>query len=301
MSHFKTTNYNIYFEDFDRLVKYKGYVTGGGRMYHQAVAEFLDFLEKKDKFALETDINRETMVAYYEHLITRPGKKGNTLAQNTIKHHMFGLRLFFDMLLEMEVLDSVPYIPKFTRGHTTEPDILDQNEIRELYQLCKNARERAFLSAVYGCALRRSEVSSLNLEDLRYHDSYLIVRKGKGSKRREVPLSKKVKTDLYNYIKYSRPKILRKTNSNTRSLFVNDEGHRMNGQAHYRVLNRIIKRSENEELLEKNITLHSLRRSIATHLVDNGADIYFVKSFLGHVEINTSQLYAIRRRKKMRL
>ena len=203
------------------------------------------------------------------------------------------------MLLEMEIVESVPYLPKFTRGESTELDILDQNEIRELYMLCKNTRERALLSIAYGCALRRSELRDLNLDDFRYHESYLIVRNGKGGKRREVPLSDKVKEDLYKYSRFGRPKFIQNKLSKENAFFVSNNGVRMDGQTHYRSLKRIISRSKNDELLDKKISLHSLRRSIATHLIENGADIYFVKSFLGHVEINTSQLYAIRRRKHM--
>lgn len=293
---FNSDIYNVYYEDYVLLVRYKGYVTGQGKMYQAAVHEFLSYMEAKK--VIEMKMDRDLMVQYYDYLLTRPKRNGGKLAKNTIKHHLFAIRIFFDMLIDMEILDAVPYLPKFTRAARTEPDILDQYEIKEIYNLCENALERAFLSACYGCALRRSEIESLNMEDFMYHDSYLIVRKGKNSKRREIPLSEKVKTDLYNYTRFSRPKIISQTKSNSRSLFLNEFGNRMTGQAHYRLLRRILDRSENEDIHEKQISLHSLRRSIATHLTENGADMYFVKAFLGHVKIDTSQLYAIRKRKE---
>jgi integrase/recombinase XerD len=297
MNKFKSDRYNTYYEDFDLLVKYKGYVTGQGTMYQAAVHEFLSYIEAKK--VDEMKIDRDLMVHYYNHLLTRPKRYGGNLSKNTIKHHLFAIRIFFDMLIDMEILDAVPYLPKFTRGESTEPDILDQYEIKELYDLCENSLERAFLSASYGCALRRSELEALNLDDFVHQESYLIVRQGKNSKRREVPLSEKVKIDLYNYTRYSRPKVVSATKTSSRSLFINEFGNRITGQAHYRMLRRLIDRSENDDMREKQISLHSLRRSIATHLTENGADMYFVKSFLGHVKIDTSQLYAIRKRKRM--
>ena len=295
---FKYTEYTDLLVQFDKLVRVKNYKTGQGKMYQAAVKEYLLFMERNNVSTLK--FNRDHLTSYYDYLIHRPSRRGGTLSDSTINHHLFAFRLLFELLLENNQVSSLPAIPKYLRGNVLEREILTINEVKHLYSLCKTSQEIALISVAYGCGLRRSEIEALNLQDIDLRKGFLIIKSGKNNKRREVPLSDKVRGDLKTYLHEQR---IDQVNPEKieHSFFINQVGTRMRGNSHYQMLKRIVSRSSNEELLNKQVTLHTLRHTIATHLVENGADIQFIKSFLGHTEINTSHLYTIRRKRRVKL
>ncbi len=296
---FKTPSYNKLYQEYDQLVKVKKYKTGKGQMYQACIKEFLSYMEKMSVTCVQ-DIQTDQITQYYAYLTTRGSKRGGTLADNTINHHLFAIRLFMDYLLDAQVLDSIVLVPKFLRGNTEERAILTQKEIGILYENCTSKLELAILSVAYGCGLRRTEIVNLSIKDFNFNDGYLIVIKGKNDKRREVPMSEKVIYYLKEYLTKERSSNLKST-YHTDAYFVNAIGYRMQGNTMNKIIKAIISRIENPELQDKKITLHSLRHSIATHLAENGAGIEFIKTFLGHSMIDTSQLYAIKRKRRTKI
>ena len=103
---------------------------------------------------------------------------------------------------------------------------------------------------------------------------------------------------LNNYINNERENYLDSQNRFENAFILNNQGKRMLGSYANNLLKKIIVRTNNTDLLKKKISLHSLRHSIAVHLIENGASIEFVKDFLGHSDIDTTQLYARRRKRK---
>ncbi|HRJ37047.1 MAG TPA: tyrosine-type recombinase/integrase [Flavobacteriales bacterium] len=170
-------------------------------------------------------------------------------------------------------------------------------EIRLLFNACADKRERALLSIAYGCGLRRTEIVRLNREDVDLTEGILTVREGKFGKTRTVPLSDFVLKDLREYVIQERPKLL-EFGEGTQSFFVNNQGNRMQGLAMLTYLKKIIDRTKDQKLKQKGITLHCLRHSIATHLLDNGAEMEFVQRMLGHTMIDTTHIYSKRRKQK---
>jgi integrase/recombinase XerD len=110
----------------------------------------------------------------------------------------------------------------------------------------------------------------------------LYVRDGKGAKRRVIPLNQTVKNDLENYCKKYRK------DKNCEAFMLSRIKHRMSGDSYNRTLKQLLQRTE----INKEITLHHLRHSIATHLLENGMSIEFVRDFLGHSHLETTQIYA---------
>lgn len=287
-------DFNTLFDEYRKLIQLKGYKTGGGAQYIQAIREFFHFL--KQRGYAEFHVTGEDMTSYYEYLISRPCEnREGTLSQTTINHHLFGIRILFDYVLETGIKDALPLLPKYLRNKEEPKGILSVDEVKLMYCAVESKLERAILSTAYGCGLRRKEMEGLQLSDVYLKSGMIIVRKGKGSKRREVPLSDMVIKDLSDYIYEER----RIRHSPLHRLFVTPRGSAMSGY----FMNELVKGIKNRvpELQAKEVTLHTLRRSIGTHLIENGASIHFIRSFLGHSMIDTTQLYTIRRKRQTKI
>jgi integrase/recombinase XerD len=280
----QTPTFQNHLNDYDRFVKVRNYKTGNSLMYQNVVLEFLIWLEESGVTKIKSVTSKES-VSYFEYLTTRPKHRGTgTLAEKTIKFHLFALGLFVLNLLENKAIDKGFFIPV--------------DEIKTVYQYSQSEQERALLSVAYGCGLRRSEIEALDVKDIQLSSGMLIVRKGKGNKRREVPMSDKVIEYLKKYIVEERYQLLVGKTVLEDALFVNAKGKRTSGEQLGEILKRMIAQTQKYDLIQKEITLHCLRHSIAYHLGENNAGIEFIRGFLGHSQINTTYLYAIKNKKR---
>lgn len=295
--------HNEHFErllkEFDLAVKTKGYAKPEN--LYSFTREFLFFLEG-NRVQWINEVQAQHIIAYYEYLQERPNqKRGGGLSEKMIGHHLYAVRLFFDYLVDTEQMEASPArLPKFTLGKGKERSVLTLDEIQQLYKACETKRDRALISVAYGCGLRRNEIVQLNVNDVLLHKGMLLVREGKGGKFRTVPLSDSVLKDLREYVIYERPKYFQNGNFQpTPAFFVGNHGMRPKGKWHNNRLAYLIQRTQNPVLMAKGITLHCLRHSIATHLLDNGASIEFVQKFLGHAEMDTALIYSRKRKQRL--
>ena len=177
---------------------------------------------------------------------------------------------------------------------------MSRSEIKELYKVTQgynigsklepmNARDRAMLSVFYGCGLRRNEGVHLNVEDIDFEQGLLHVRKGKNYKERMVPIYKSHLKYLQIWVYDWRSKLLQSSTSN--ALFISQRGSRMNGQSMLLRLKLLQQRSDDIALQEKEIGLHTLRHSIATHLLQNEMPLEQIQRFLGHSSLESTQIY----------
>ena len=155
-----------------------------------------------------------------------------------------------------------------------------------MYAACDGDRQRAILHLLYGCGLRRSEAEALNVRDVDHAGGLLYVRSGKGRKRRVVPLSERVGAGLKNYQRRERWRWVRE-DRRTPAFLLNDRGGRMLGNTIGRRLTELVAASG----VDRRITPHILRHSIATHLLAGGMPVERVRDFLGHELLETTQLY----------
>lgn len=284
--------------DYDQFIKVRNYKTGNSRMFQNAVSQFLIWLEESGMTKIK-DVSSKESVSYFEYLIARPRQRGGgTLAGKTIKFHLFSLGLFVLNLLENKAIDKAFFIPSYSNGNEKSRNILSVEEIKTVYRYCQNQEQKALLSVAYGCGLRRSEIEALDVKDIQLSSGMLIVRKGKNNKRREVPMSNMVIDHLKKYIIEERHQFLAGKAILQDALFVSSKGQRMSGEQLGNLLKKIIEQTQQYELIQKEITLHCLRHSIAHHLGENNAGIEFIRSFLGHSQINTTYLYAIKNKKR---
>ena len=168
--------------------------------------------------------------------------------------------------------------------------ILTQAEIKRLYAVIKNdpygLRDRAMLAVYYGCALRKQEGVHVEVKDILLDRNMLYVRKGKGYKERYVPMAAKVRSDIENYLGYGRAGLLGNKKDHG-AFFIGRTGNAMIGNALYERLQAL----RREAQITKRIGLHTLRHSIATHLLQSGMRLEQIGKFLGHSTLESTQIY----------
>lgn len=288
---------NIY-NEFESFVKVRNYKQGKSKMYQSVVSEFLCWLEENGITKIK-EVSSAISIQYFEYLIARPKQRAEgTLSEKSIKFHLFVLGLFILNLLETNQIEKAFYIPSYSGANEKPRNNVSIEEVKMLYKSAQNELEKALLSVAYGCGLRRSEIHSLNVKDVQLSIGMLIVRSGKNSKRREVPMSDSVINHLRKYITEERSQKLEGKTQLEEAFFINNKGKRMSGEHLNDTLKSMIEQADNYELIQKDITLHCLRHSIAFHLAENNAGIEFIRRFLGHSQINTTYLYAIKNKKR---
>lgn len=285
-------------DEYDRMVRAKNYKTGNGSMYQDCVKELFAWLDKEGVCQV-TSITGKHLTSYLKYLTTRPNQiHGGVLSVATVNHHLFSIQLLLGHLVETGYLKELVAVPGYlTRTHNPFA-LLTEDEVRDLYKHCQRAAERALLSVAYGCGLRRSEMKNLNTSDILYHKGILVVTKGKGNKIREVVMNDVVIEDLKRYHLTERLDRIRSAASRVDAFFVNSKGERLSGDSLNEMLKAIVKRTGNATLIDKKVSLHCLRHSITTHLVERGMSIEALRDFLGHQEIDTTSLYMARRKRR---
>lgn len=291
-------NYKKLAQSFYQYQKRLGYVPNSYKARFNYLNEFLHWLECKGNTDI-TSVTAQEIKEYYNYISSRPSKKdGGALSQKTTHSHMRILRDLFEMLLQNEVIKinptSVLKFPYPQENNTR--NVLTQEEITNLYEVTETAQERTILSLAYGCGLRVAELVSCNIEDIKLKEKIIIIPKGKGNKRRVVPLSNGVVKDLSNYYYNEREALTKGRDyklkpSNINAFMLNSRGGRMQKDTYNKHLKILIEKTENETLKEKEITIHCLRHSIATHLLEQGVAVEQVRIFLGHSQLETTQIY----------
>jgi len=270
------------------------------------IQEFLFYAENKGYaglFQVDNDLIKEH---YYKLKLRTNKRKAGGLSPAYLNKHLQALQKFSDYLRQSGRL-LLPKLDLQTEEDNSEvTDILTQAEIKQLYEITnlhyeqkKNdkgivyyeamqLRDRAMLSIFYGCGLRRNEAYHLDISDIIFEKSVVHVRKAKGNKQRFVPITKQSLQHLKNYLYDGRPYFC---NDKNEAFFVTQSGKRLGGTMMLIRLKQLIQLTNNAELMQKDIHLHTLRHSIATHLLQNGMRLERIKEFLGHSSLESTQMY----------
>src|SRR5690554_5703496 len=265
------------------------------------IREFLYFLERNNCKQINL-LQSQHIKDYYEYLTVRANERqGGALSSSHINYHFWSLEKFFEFLHHKGAKNLPAINLKRLKTDTLKREILTQEEIKELYHIVENQesptqkqealnyQNKVMLTVYYGCGLRRSEGTNLNTDDINFDTRILHVKKGKNSKQRLIPFNKTALKILQEWIFDYRAILVRDKSES--KLFISRFGKSMAGDGLSRRLQKIIDQSENPKIKEKTITLHSLRHSIATHLLANGMDLQKVQRFLGHSSLETTQIY----------
>ena len=247
--------------------------------------------------ALDSYIIKE----HYQNLKLRSNdRKGGALSNASLNKHLQALYKFTDYLRQSGRLALPTLNISWESDDTSEIEILSQQEIKLLYKATYgynennklapfNARDRAMLTVFYGCGLRRNEGYHLDINDIDFDRRILHVRKGKANKERFVPFTKSNAAYLQEYLYDSRPLIV--LNKKEAAFFISQKGNRINAQSMAIRLKILQQRTDDLQLQQKNVRLHVLRHSIATHLLQNGMPLEKISTFLGHTSLESTQVY----------
>ncbi len=251
--------------------------------YRYDLIKFIHYLKKNNLSYLQMT-NRELISNYFLYL------KKLKLGVNSISRSLVALKMFYRFLqAENLIKEDISSLIEFPRISKKLPHILSLREVNLL--LSENnfkgnlgIRDKAILELFYATGLRVSELVNLEIDNINMENKMLRCM-GKGSKERIIPFGKMAYRALGKYLKESRPKLLREFEENI--LFLNSRGNKFSRQG----ISYLIKGYAGKAGIKKKITPHTLRHTLATHLIENGADLRSVQEILGHSNIATTQIY----------
>jgi integrase/recombinase XerD len=254
-------------DKFRKWMEHKRYGDSTINTYVSMMTRFLRFVMPKEA----TDCEAGDMVRYVNEYII-PRGLSYTFQNQTIS----AARKFFSEIYDNSLFTEDIERPR--REHRL-PNVLSKEEIKAILEAPVNIKHRAMLSLIYACGLRRSELLNLKPADIESKRHVLIIRQSKGKKDRIVPISEKILGLLREYFKACKP-----------------ERYLFEGQAHgerYSAtsLEKVLKESCDRAGITKPVTLHWLRHSYATHLLEAGTDLRYIQELLGHKSSKTTEIY----------
>ncbi|HHW58653.1 MAG: site-specific tyrosine recombinase XerD [Bacteroidales bacterium] len=251
--------------------------------YLRDVKKLMNYFNNINKSFLDANLkDLEGFVSFLSEL---------ELESSSLARIISGIRSFYNFLLEEEIIKENPAerlkLPKLTRKL---PEVLSVEEIEQIIAVIdlskfEGHRNKAIIEVLYGCGLRVSELVNLKMID--YFEEETMIRViGKGDKERYVPIGSKAKKALHYYIEYSRPHYPVITQYQ-QYIFLNRRGKKLSRE----MIFIIVKDCAAKAGISKNVHPHTFRHSFATHMIENGADLFAIQEMLGHSSITTTEIY----------
>ncbi len=293
----ENASYSVLLSSFTEWLDILGYAETTVYNLPNHLREFFYWLECQER----TDINHITaqdVTNYYKVLKERSNQRiDGALSKSYLNKHQQALKKFREYLKNHNHKGINIHLKSETQPTEERINILSQSEIKELFAACNYSnkrkciriRDKALLTIFYSCGLRRNEAVHLDIKDVLFDKQRIYVRKGKNYKERFVPINKYNLSILEEYIYDGRPDFNIK--DNTEALLLNQHGTRLQGMSFANRLQAIVAATENKIIIEKHITPHTLRHSIATHLLQKEVPLESIKHFLGHSSLESTQIY----------
>jgi len=218
-----------------------------------------------------SEIDVDKIRAYKLYLITQ--KKYGTSAQN-VAHA--AIQMFFVRILQLEWPSKILARPKVANKL---PEILSFEQVKLLISGITNLKQKAAISLMYSAGLRVSELINITPKEIDSQQMYVMVRGGKGKRDRTTLLSENCLQLLREYFKAYRPEIY---------LFNGQDKSRPYSQSS---IEEMVKKAAKKVGITKKVTPHTFRHSFATHLLESGCNLFYIKELLGHSNIQTTMVY----------
>lgn len=296
-----TPQYEYLEKGFKEWLDILGYSAGQVINQPRHVREFLHFLEGRGIKNIQA-VQHKDIRAYHDHVSGRANQRnGGGLSNHSLNYHLYAVEKFLEYL-HHRGMQNLPVSgirrEKIPQGNIT---VLTQVEVKLLfaatykeatassYSEAIQSRDRAMLAVYYSCGLRRNEGVHLHLGDISFDQGILHVKKGKNYKERFVPFNKTNAAYLQTYIYDYRPVLVKDKREG--ALFISVGGRPTSGCTMLDRLHMLQQLTEDTPLQQKAVGLHTLRHSIATHLLQAGMSLEKIAQFLGHSSLESTQIY----------
>lgn len=254
-------------ELFKQWMKSRRYSENTTKTYSEAIKVYLYYFREK---ALE-DINNQDIIDFNNNYILK-----NNFSSSYQNQIINSIKLFFKVIRGLSVDVELIHRPKREKKL---PNVLSKQEVKAVLNSLTNIKHKTMLSLIYSCGLRSGELLNLKPEHVDSKRNLLIIKQSKGKKDRIAPLSNKTIEMLRRYYEQYKPK---------NYLF---EGREKGSKYDSRSLQMVLKESVTKSGIKKPVTLHWLRHSYATHLLENGTDLRYIQEILGHNSSKTTEIY----------
>lgn len=237
-------------------------------------------------------ITKPILERYKKHLYYSRKSNGEPLSFNGQSTLLSSIKTFFKWLTQQNYLLYNPaselqlprkptQLPRYLLSLEETQDLLNSADV----QTVGGIRDRAVMELLYSCGLRRQECANLQLQDVDLKRQSVFVREGKGGKDRLLPIGDSATAWLIKYLEDARPELM--IGLDDYALFISDYGEPYQGSG----IGRLVKRAMKKAGIEKEGSAHLFRHAMATHMLENGADIRFIQAMLGHSDLKSTQVY----------
>ena len=261
------TNHVKKINDFKQWMQSKRYSQSSIDTYCDALKVFWFYFYEKEV----SQITNDDVILFNNDYILK-----NNLSSSYQNQIVNAIKLFYRTQYDKLLQPDLVHRPR--REHKL-PNVLSKEEVKLILQAHGNIKHKTMLSLIYSCGLRRSELLNLKLNDIDSKRGLILIKQAKGKKDRIAPLSEKVLELVREYYKAYKPK---------EYLF---EGQSGKGQYDERSLASVLKQALEKSKITKPVTLHWLRHSYATHLLEAGTDLRYIQEILGHSRSTTTEIY----------
>lgn len=236
------------------------------KSYKTCFKEFLLFYKKESVSTLQ----KVHIEAFLLHLI-----QTKKIAHSTQNQYINAIKFYYEKVLGNT---RVVYQSMRPRAQKKLPSVFTEQEVTQIIQTVSNLKHKCILMTIYSAGLRLGEVINLRITDIQSKENCIFVRNAKGNKDRYTILSPKLLLLLRQYYKEYRPELW---------LFEGASG----GQYSKSSVQSIFKKALKKSRIQKNGTIHTLRHSFATHLLERGLNLRYIQQLLGHESIKTTEIY----------
>jgi integrase/recombinase XerD len=254
-------------EKFKSYLLSKRYSANTVKTYGEALRSFLAFHNTKSLLSITND----DVILFNTAYVLK-----NNLSSSYQNQIVNAIKLYFKTIRNITLDIDKIHRPKREK---ILPNVLSKEEVKAILETHTNIKHKAMLSMIYSCGLRRSELLHLKIQDIDSKRNVVIIRQSKGKKDRIAPLSPKILALLREYYLIYKPSYY---------LF---EGQVKNTEYSEQSLQSVLKQALQKANIKKPVTLHWLRHSYATHLLESGTDLRFIQELLGHNSSKTTEIY----------
>ncbi len=253
------------------------------KAYRTDLAEFVIFVGPEELKTIDHLLIRAFLGQLYER----------GLSKASVARALSSMRSFFKWMGRERMIESNPALlvaaPKLPKRLPRVPTMEEMNSVLDAKMPEETAfpeRDRLILELLYGCGIRNSELTGINLDDIHQRQGLILVR-GKGKKQRLVPFGDSAQIALRDYLPHRVQALERHKRTGETALLINLRGSRLTTRS----VGRIVKSIAVAGGLPREVHPHTLRHAFGTHMLEEGADLRAIQELLGHERLSTTQRY----------